>query len=658
VWTGAVSDGEERAGGGPVAGGPIGREAEASRLSGLLVESRLVTVAGCVGVGKSCLAAFVTGTTRGDWDRVLRVRRHGARPGPPGALTNAVLHAATGRGPRPGSAESSVLDDVVRALRRGRPLLFLDDVDPVHREGVGLVQALLHAVPQLRVLVTSRRPLGLGDERVLRLAPLSTVPVAGREGPPPAVELFLDRARAAREGFTVADGDLDAVTAVCRSVDGLPLAVELAAAQMACSDPQDLADLLRHHQCWLTSRRVALPRHRSLRRAVASAYVLCDREERVVWARTSVFAGSFDASAAAFVCAGGSVAAHEVPACLAELAATGVLQPVGDPGGMGEPRYRMAPAARDFGTERLEQAGELAVAKDRHAMHGRRVAATAEFLWNSGRQPQAVQLVQEERDNLVAMLDHVPHQIDQAAPLLEAVVNLWFWWTVYGCAEEGRRYLELLLPLCHEEHPAVVRGMWLEAWLTAGRDPRAACELLHHAWTAAVMAGDDATVGRVAHVQGVLAMHQGDPAAAAEHFQEAVRAVPAQAPAGPSTAVSLAALAVAQSGEAPDAARHTARRALTQSGVRIDTWACIVARYALALADHQEGRKGRALRRARRTLASLDRHWPAPHGTTAALEQLIADIEAGRPARARLCPDSPTGVAVPLPRLISRLPCP
>lgn len=657
MWTGAAEDGEQRAGDGPAAGAPIGRATETSRLRYLLRESRLVTVAGCVGVGKSFLADFVTGTTPGGWDRVLRVRRHGARPGPPGALTTAVLHAATGSGPRPGSAEFSVLDTVVRALRAGRPLLFLDDVDPVHRECVGLVQALLHAVPDLRVLVTSRRPLGLGDERVLRLAPLSTVPVDGHEGPAPAVRLFLDRARAAREDFTAADGDLDAVTAICRSVEGLPLAVELAADQMDCSDPQDLAGLLLHQQCWLASRRIALPRHRSLRRAVASAYVLCDRQERVVWARTSVFAGSFNVSAAAFVCAGGSVAAHEVPACLAELAAAGLLEPVGDPGGPREPRYRMTRAARNFGTERLEQAEEFAVAKDRHAMHGRRVAATAEFLWNSGRQPQAVQLVRDERDNLVAMFEYVPHQIDQAGPLLEAVVNLWFWWTIYGGAEEGRRYLELLLPLCHEDHPAAVRGRWLEAWLTAGRDRRAACDLLHRAWVAAVMTGDDATVGRIAHVQGVLAMHQGDPTAAAEHFQEAARTIPVQAPGGPSTAVSLAALAVARSGAAPRAARHTARRALTQPGVRIDTWACIVARYALALADHQEGRNGRALRRARRTLASLG-HRPAPHGTTAALEQLIADIEAGRPARARLSPASPTGVIVPLPRLISRLPCP
>ncbi|MGA5066451.1 hypothetical protein ACPB9E_22265 [Streptomyces exfoliatus] len=158
--------------------------------------------------------------------------------------------------------------------------------------------------------------------------------------------------------------------------------------------------------------------------------------------------------------------------------------------------------------------------------------------------------------------------------------------------------------MCHEDHPAAVRGQWLEAWLTAGSDCGGAGELLSPAWTAAVMAGDDATVGRIAHVQGVLAMHRGDPAA--EHFQEAADTIPLGAPAGPSAAMSLAALAVVRSGIAPRAARRTARRVLTQSGVRGDSWACLVARYALALADHQEGRTGRALRRARRILASLD----------------------------------------------------
>ncbi|GGT06964.1 LuxR family transcriptional regulator [Streptomyces kurssanovii] len=618
----------------------VGREQDAAALRELLTGHRLVTTAGSGGMGKSRLAATVAASvTDGPWQHIVEVRWQGNGPASSGALAATVVLALTGVRP----AQDTVgVAEVVRGLPDGRTLLFLDDVDPVHTECIGLVQHLLMAVPDVRVLVTARRPLGLGDERVLRLTQLSgEEPVSGG-GRAPAVKLFLDRARAADEGFRAEEADLPAVAEVCRLLEGVPLAIEMAAEQTVRHSVDELAGLLREQQGWLTSPRPVLRRHRSLREAVAAGYVLCEREVRIVWARASVFAGPFAEGTAVFLCAGGSVEAWQVPGCLARLTAAGVLEAVGDPGGVREPRYRMTRAAREFGEERLRDAGEFQVAAERLVVHCRRVAAVAESLWSTGGQTQAMRLVLDEQDDLRAMVEYARDRPEHSADALETVVNLWFWWVVYDRAEEGREYLLRLLPLNDADDPLVTRALWLAAWLSAGIDPETARVLLGRAWSAAVMAGDDAAIGRVAHVQGTLALQERDAEAAARHFQEAADTVPPHAAGGPSPAVSQAAVAVAEAMFDPVAARRSARRALTRPGVREDAWASVVARYARAFVDHRHGRSGRAWQRAHRTLASLQPGLPDVHGA-AALRRLMADIEAGIPGR--LCLP-----AVPLPR--------
>ncbi|WP_156722334.1 ATP-binding protein [Streptomyces apocyni] len=640
----------------------LGRERESGSLERLLVEHRAVTVVGGAGVGKSRLAAdTLAAMTGGPWQRVVRVRWDGHGRATPGVLASEVCQALTGRRPRREADVGGLAGQLPGPCPR--VLLFLDDVDPVHAECTGVVQRLLMAVPTLRVLVTSRRALGLGDERVLRLAPLSTEVApgetagdertgsgpagdertgngpagdepAGARGRAPAVELFLARARAVVRDFRADDAALRDVAAICRAVEGVPLAIELAARQVTQYPVGQLAELVERRQCWLSNPHAAIRRHRSLRDAVGASYVLGERAVRAVWGRASVFAGDFEESTAVFVCAGGGVEPHQVPGCLAQLAAMAVLEPVCDPGGLRRPRYRMTRAARDFGAERLAEAGEFAVAAERRTLHCQRVAAVAESLWSAGCQSQAVRLVQAEQDDLRTLVHEAPTRADDAAAALEAVLNLWFWWAVHDTAEEGRGLLLRLLPRCPPDSPLVARGLWLAAWLTAVSDPREARDLLGRAWPAAVLAGDDATVGRIAHVQGVLALHRGDERAAAAHFQEAARTIPATAPGGPAPAVSLAALALAQSGFAPGAAWASARRALAQPGIEGDAWACVVARYARAYVDHQQGRSGRAWHRARRVLAALDESLPAPCGVVA-LRQLIADIEAGAGAHGR-----------------------
>lgn len=572
-------------------------------------------------------------------------------PGPssapvPGPATTSGPSSATVPGPAtladPSSATAPrpvTVPDVVAVLPDAPLLLLLDDVDPAHGECTRLVQHLLMAAPTLRVLVTSRRALGLGDEHVLRLGPLRTESRAGALSP--AVRLFLDRARRATPEFDPTDADLAAVAAICRHLEGNPLAIELAAAQAARHPLRRLAALTSRRQGWLADAHAALRRHRSVRAAVGADYVLCDRDLRRVWDRAGVFAGSFAESTAVFLCAGGGVEPDRVPSCLARLAAAGILTPVTDPGGVVPVRYRMTRAAREFGAERLREAGEYPVAAERRMSHCRRVAAVAADLWHHGSQSQAVRLVQDEHADLTAAVRHALTEPGHAQAALETVTDLWFWWAVHDRAAEGGDHLLRLLPLCDDGGPLPARALWLAAWLRADTHPQQAGELLGRAWPAAVRAGDDATVGRIAHVQGLLAVRRHDPRAAAEHFAEAAQSIPPGAPGGPAPSVALSALALAQTAFAPAAARRSARRALSRPETRDDPWACLVARWARAVVDHHQGRTARAWHRGRRALADLDGQ-PSPLGA-AALRRLIGEIEAGRPAGPRPFVPRPAG---------------
>ncbi|MZD08890.1 hypothetical protein GTW43_28000, partial [Streptomyces sp. SID5785] len=460
-----------------------------------------------------------------------------------------------------------------------RTLLVLDDVDPVQAECARLVQQLLMAAPAARLLVTAQRPLGLGEEQVLRLSALPVDVPAGATGPAPAVRLFVERARDSAAELLGRDAESARVEEVCRLVEGVPLAIELAADQLDRYSIDDLAARLRQGQGWLTSSYPALRRHQSVRDAVGSTYRLCAWAVRVVWARASIFTGSFTEDTAVSVTSGGGVRTELIPSCLAQLSALGVLRTTEDPGGLRRVRYRMTRAAREFGASRLTEAGEYPVAASRRTHHIRALAAHAGHCWDSGDQIAALCLVRDELDELLATAHHAlehPHPENTDAAL-DAVVSVWFWWLAQGHGATGLDLLARLLPLCEPGRPSAVRGTWLAAWLAACTDPAAARAYLAAVWPTAVLGGDDITLGRVAHVEGLLALRRGDTPAAATHFADTAALIPARVPAGPSPAVSLAALAIARAGYDPRGALHAARRAVSWPGVRDDSWANLVA---------------------------------------------------------------------------------
>lgn len=693
-------------------GGLLGRAEDLARLRRLLAQSRLVTVTGGAGVGKSVLAAQAAAAVSSQlpdgvivvrwWDDGLARGQSVARTvaeavdGEAGEVTAGEMaggengaSVAGGRrggggqdGGRPhddgqdgGRPRGGEQDDdgqggggwgsrgplrdahsglggaeLVARLRARRVLVLLDDFDPVRDECVRLVQSLLLGAPGVRVLAAGRQPLGLGQELVHHLRPLPVVAPGAEKAPGPAVELFMERARSARRPADATpapsppvpdEAELRAVSDICARLEGVPLAVELAAAQTASHTPAQLARMLRPAQGWLGKPEAPLRRHRSLRAAVGASYALCGQAERSVWARLSIFAGEFDEDAAVYVCAGGGLAPERVASCLARLVLASVLEPVRDPGGVLQPRYRLPAAARDFGAERLESMGESGTAATRHLAWYRAVAATAHELWSTGRHDRATLLLHDEEPDLRAALERAalvppPHTADRSTSAdmtaagttaLGMVVDLWFWWAVCGHATEGREHLRRLLPLGPADAPRGGQALWLAGWLAACDGAPEAEELLGQAWRVAVLAGDDATIGRVAHVLGLIALRGGETERAIEYLREAAHTVPAHAHHGPSAAVSWAGLAVAQARLSPADALRSVRRASAGTQTRHDIWTRSVTQYALALVEYLRGRRSRAWRRAHKALAGVV-SVAGPPGA-ASVHQLITAIEHG-----------------------------
>ncbi|WP_395365960.1 ATP-binding protein [Streptomyces sp. YH02] len=632
VWVSGLADGVELTGSSLARRALVGRRAELAALKAALTGHRLVTVSGAAGIGKSRLAvAAVADSSGGPWEAVVRVRWHEGVPLGPWAFTARVARALDTAARRSGGASSPDLVTAMRTLSGGELLLFLDDVDAVQAQCSGLVQSMLMTWPALRVLVTARRPLGLGNEYVVRLPPLRTASPPQSPASSPAARLLLAAGRSDSDSDSDSDSggarhDPDAVARVCRLLEGNALAIELAAAQLTEMSAGELADRLQTGQCWLASPAPDLRRHRSLRASLGAVHALCDPSSRTVWRRTSVFAGAFTEQAATFVCESGGLPPEQVPVALAELAAIGVLMRQGESGAVREPRYRMARAANEFGRGRLSAAGESAATRDRHARHCRSVAAVAETLWNTGLQRQAAQLVHDEHDDLVSLLTTASHCSVNAETAVETALYLWFWWSAHDRASVGAARVLALLPHLSPTSLLMARGQWLAGWLLAAADPTTASHLLSLAWPAAVLAGDDALIGRIAHAHGRLAWQRGALSTAAGHYHEAAETIPDAAPGGPSPMVSLAALAVVQAHTSPARAALTAQKALARPAGQYDTWATALAQYARALADHRAGDNGRARHRALRALERLDTALDSPHAHSA-LSRLLRHID-------------------------------
>jgi non-specific serine/threonine protein kinase len=348
--------------------GFVGRSGELTQLSDLLGSARLVTVTGPGGVGKTRLALrAAAGTDCADGSCLIEL----SGLTDPGLLSDTVALRLGLRHPNQVNALTAVLDDL-----RGRNLLLvLDTCEHLTGACARFAATMLRETSNVRILATSRQPLHVPGEQVMRLGPLpvpatesaSTVGAAGD-----AVELFAQRAAAAVSGFTLAPADLPHAIRLCRRLDGIPLAIELAAVLVRALPVAELAARIDTGVAGGTgTRRGATSRHQTLHAAIDWSYRLCTRAEQAAWRRLSVFAGTFDLAGAREVVSGG-----EVPPEQAEEAVRGLVdKSVSLPVRAG--RYRLLDSVREYGAARLTEAGEDAACHERYL--ARYLSLTSEF---------------------------------------------------------------------------------------------------------------------------------------------------------------------------------------------------------------------------------------------------------------------------------------
>ncbi|MFE9441702.1 ATP-binding protein [Streptomyces sp. NPDC006602] len=417
----------------------VGRTAELSGLARALGSARLVTVTGVGGVGKSRLAGHAAARSAAG-DGVWRVELAPVRD--PEFVDHAVVEALgltdhTARLPR----------EILLAHLTGRRLLLvLDGFEHLVDACAELVTELLRRVPGLRVLAVGRRPLAVAGERVFTLGPLDE---------DDAARLFLDRAD--RQGLALRD-DPD-VRELCRRLDGIPLAVELAAGRLRALSPGQLLERLDDRFRLLTGGgREALPRHRTLRTAIGWSHELCTPEERLLWSRLSVFAGRFDLEAAEYVCGGDGLHSDDVLDVLTELLAQSVVTREETAAGV---RYRMLDTVRAYGADWLEATGDALRMLRRHRDWYLGLATWCELDWFSPRQNEVAARIEAELPNLRRALEYCLSEPDEVHLGQYLAGSLWFHWAGCGRLSEGRHWLERSVELESDHEQPRLKALWV-----------------------------------------------------------------------------------------------------------------------------------------------------------------------------------------------------
>jgi predicted ATPase/DNA-binding CsgD family transcriptional regulator len=491
--------------------GFIGRSDELARLSGLLAASRLVTVAGPGGVGKTRLALRAAAETAAAGGSCL-VELSG--------LTDPLLLADTIalRLGVPRADTACGIESLLRDLRARKLLLILDTCEHLTAACAALAAAVLHETADITILATSRQPLHVSGEEVLRLGPLpvpaadavltrnaalagSSAPAEGhRTTAGDAVDLFAQRAAAAVSGFTLSAADLPHAIRLCRRLDGIPLAIELAAVRVRALPIPELAARLDAGFAAATgTRRGTVSRHQTLHAAIDWSYGLCTPAEQAAWRRLAVFAGTFDPAVARDVIAGADLPPEQVREVLAGLVDKSVV--LQESAG----RYRLLDTVREYGARRLADAGEGADYRQRHL--SRYLDLSREFshrLIADGQRERLSQL-RAEHVNIRRALEYglsggdrqggdgVPERARGAARLAAA---LFPYWTMSGSFREGIHWQDRVLARFREASAERASALANRALLATAAGAAEAVDDADEAIAMAARLGDERTHAR------------------------------------------------------------------------------------------------------------------------------------------------------------------
>jgi len=434
----------------------VGRDAELRQVAGLLGAHRLITLTGPGGAGKTRLAveaarAELDAAPDGVWLVEL------APVTDPADVTSTVLSTlglreqalTTGRRPTtpwmPADEQADALGRLLSALAGQRTLLVLDNCEHLVAAAAALADRVLAACPQVRILATSREPLNITGEALWSVGPLTLPPDPAAtpfsaERPvvhdSASVVLLTQRARAVLPEFEVTPQNAPAVATICRALDGMPLAIELAAARLRTMAAEQVAARLGDRFALLsTGSRTAMPRHQTLRAVVDWSWDLLDDAERALWRRFSVFTGGATLEAAEQVCSGSGLSAPcnsgQILDLLTALADKSLLTVRYDP-----PRYRMLEIIRAYGQERLAEAGEADEFREAHAQYFTRLAEQSRDHLLGAEQLDWLRRLADDQDNLHAAIRHAVAAGDGPTAVRLGAALGWYWF-LRGMKLEG-----------------------------------------------------------------------------------------------------------------------------------------------------------------------------------------------------------------------------
>ena len=567
----------------------VGRQADVAEVRRLTTESPLVTLTGPGGVGKTRLCLQVAAD-------LLETFADGAWLVELETLTDPALvpqQVAVVLGTAEAS-DADARESVLGHLRSRELLLILDNCEHVIDACAQFANALLRACPGLRILATSREALGVAGERLYPVRSLS-LPAAKRAtaaqaADSEAITLFAERAESADPNFEINEENVAAVVEICRRLDGIPLALELAAARVRALSVQHIAERLDDRFRLLTGgSRTVMPRHQTLRAAIDWSFDLLPPAERSVLWRLSVFAGPFSLEAAEAVCAGPDVEDFEVLDHVGRLVEKSLVTRQGE-------RYRLLDTLRALARERAFETGESEGAYERHRdWYLAFVRASAPAFFRGPELTEALDRLEAEHDNLRAALSWSLNNSRDANAALEMVAGLWRFWEIRGYLTEGRQWVERALAAS----PAVVsrsRADVLTAAgiLAAGQGDHAAAVRYHEQSLALhEQLGELKSIELALHNLANATLHQGNLSRARELYERVLAIADRDAPGLPFVLVNLGDVIDGQGDY--EAACQRYEESIDISTAAGDVWqtAYALSAYGQAAARHGDGATAR-----------------------------------------------------------------
>ncbi|WP_440104250.1 ATP-binding protein [Streptosporangium sp. H16] len=484
----------------------VGRTRLLTTLRQRLGEYRLVTVTGIGGVGKSRTALRIAHQIRGDFKDgvwfadLARLQDSGM-----------VRHTITSALGIADQSARSADETLVEWLGDREILLIIDTCEHLVDACAALFEDLLGNAAGLTILATSRQSLNARGEHTVTIPPLAVPGDSPGEDifTNEAVQLFVARASAVVPNFMLDEYNVGPVAELCRRLDGIPLAIELAAVRMRALSVEQILGLLADRFSLLAgASRTALPRHQTLRAAIGWSHELCEPAERLLWARLSVFAGDFELDAARYVCSSGSLPSEDIMELISSLVEKSILLSDGTPSGH---RYRLIDTLRQYGEEWLDKLGETATIREKHRDYYLQLAKRSEDAWSGARQVYWYVRMRHEHDNIRVALDHCLRTPGEVQAGLKLLSSLWFMWVACGLAREGRLYLEKTLELAPQPSPDRCKALWVLSYINSAQgNITGAIEAAEQCSSDAVRVGDSGAVILATKMLGTAAFLQND----------------------------------------------------------------------------------------------------------------------------------------------------